>query len=50
MEDQGGIFAIVVAKSSVPKEDITIFTHIICSNLDHKVYKTCTDIIPVHYE
>ena len=34
-EENAGI---AVATASIPNEDISIFVHFICDNLDHKLY------------
>ena len=33
-----GNVGVAVAKASIPNEDIAIFIHFICDNLDHKLY------------
>jgi hypothetical protein len=30
---------VALATASIPNEDIAIFIHFICDNLDHKLYK-----------
>ncbi len=44
---ENGNVGIAVATASIPNEDIAIFIHFICDNLDHKLYNPFNhNIIP----